>query len=79
MLPGAAARKGSKKKTTTTRDVRGLDIYRLPHGTTIADARDPKKNYSKNGASYFHYKPGGPEYLITITLGDLGIAGYWES
>ena len=34
-LPGAIS-KGSQ-----TQDMEGLDIYRLPHGTTLADARNP--------------------------------------
>jgi hypothetical protein len=60
-------------KGSATQDMVGLDIYRLPHGTTIADARDP--NNPK--ASHWHYVPEGPECLITITPGDLGITGFW--
>jgi hypothetical protein len=56
-----------------TQDMVGLDIYRLPHGTTIADARDP----NNPNASLWHYVPEGPECLITITPGDLGITGFW--
>jgi hypothetical protein len=52
---------------------KALNIYRLPHGTTIADARDP----NNPNASHYCYFPGGPEYLITITPGDLGINGVW--
>jgi hypothetical protein len=59
-------------KGSATQDVIGLDIYRLPHGTTIEDARNGTKN-----ASHHSYVPGGPEYLITITPGDLGISGFW--
>ena len=51
----------------------GLDIYRLPHGTTIADARDP----NKSNAQHWYYKPDGPEIYITITPQDLGITGLW--
>jgi hypothetical protein len=72
--------KFSKKRTlevsingSKTQDMEGLDIYRLPHGTTIAEARDP----NNPNASHWHYVPGGPECLITITPGDLGITGFW--
>jgi hypothetical protein len=72
--------KFSKKRTlegsingSETQDMVGLDIYRLPHGTTIADARDP----NNPNASHWHYVPEGPECLITITPGDLGITGFW--
>ena len=61
------------KKGSKTQDMEGLDIYRLPHGTTIADARDP----DNPNASLYHYVPTGPEYLIRITPGDLGITGFW--
>jgi hypothetical protein len=60
-------------KGSETQDMVGLDIYRLPHGTTIADARDP----NNPNASHWYYVPGGPECLITITPGDLGITGFW--
>jgi hypothetical protein len=63
--------RGADKKT---QDMQGLDIYRLPHGTTIADACDPN---NPQNASHYHYVPTGPEYRITITPGDLGITGFW--
>ena len=51
----------------------GLDIYRLPHGTTVSDARDP----NNSDAQHWRYIPGGPEVYITITPQDLGITGLW--
>ena len=70
--------KFSKKRTLPgadkkTQDMEGLDIFRLPHGMTIADACDP----NNPNASLYHYVPTGPEYHITITPGDLGITGFW--
>lgn len=61
------------RKGSRTQDVEGLDIYRLPHGTTMAHARDP--NNTK--ASHWRYDPNGPKCFITITPGDLGITGVW--
>ena len=54
-------------------DMAGLDIYRLPHGTTIANACDP----NNLNAQHWYYKPDGPEIYITITPQDLGITGLW--
>jgi hypothetical protein len=62
----AGAIKGSK-----TQDIEGLDIYRLPHGTTIADAQ----NVNNTDAELWHYTPGGPEIIIVIAPQDLGITG----
>jgi hypothetical protein len=59
----ANAVKGSK-----TQDIGGLDIYRLPHGTTIEDAIN-----ARDGASKFTYVPGGPDYNISISSQDLGL------
>lgn len=50
----------------------GLDIYRLPHGTTISDAEN-----LTNGAAKWTYKPGGQDCDIAITPLDLGITGIW--
>jgi hypothetical protein len=56
--------------TTTTRDLKGLDIYRLPHGTTVHDATD-----GSNGASKWTYSlTNGPDSEIHILPEDLGIA-----
>jgi hypothetical protein len=52
-------------------DIEGLDIYRLPHGTTIADAH----NVNNTDAELWHYTPGGPERFIVIAPQDLGITG----
>ena len=65
-LPSAI--KGSK-----TQDMEGLDIYRLSHGTTIADACDP----NNPNAEHWRYVAGGPEVFITIKPQDLGITGFW--
>jgi hypothetical protein len=53
--------------------MKGLDIYRWRHGTTIADARDP----TNANADHWHYFLTGPKYVITITPGDLDITGLW--
>ena len=58
----ANASKGSK-----TQDMGGLDVYRLPRGTTIDDAIN-----GTNGASKFTYTPGGQDHIIDITPADLG-------
>jgi hypothetical protein len=58
--------KGSK-----IQDIVGLDIYRLPHGTTIADAH----NVNNPDAEMWHYTPGGPEIFIVVAPQDLGITG----
>ena len=58
----ANALKGSK-----TQDMGGLDLYRLPHGTTVNDAIN-----GTSGASKFTYIPGGPDQHIDITPQDLG-------
>ena len=67
-LPNAI--KGSK-----TQDMEGLDIYRLAHGTTIADARDP----NNPSADHWRYVAGGPDVYITIKPQDLGITGVWAA
>merc|ERR1712176_397083 len=64
----AGAIKGSK-----TRDMEGLDIYRLPHGTTIAHACDP----NNANAEHWRYVAGGTEVFITIKPENLGITGFW--
>lgn len=66
--PLAGSINGSK-----TQDMEGLDIYRLPHGTTIADAC----NSANPNAKHWQYFPGGPEVWITISPQDLGITGFW--
>ena len=67
----------SRKRTMDggmkTQDVVGLDIYRLTHGTTVADALDP----NNPDAEHWRYSPGGPDVLITIKPQDLGITGVW--
>lgn len=63
----AGARKGDK-----TQDMAGLDIYRLVHGTTLANARDP----NNNDATFMQYTPGGQDVLIVIKPEDLGITGF---
>lgn len=59
------ALKGSK-----TQDMGGLDLYRLPHGTTVDDAIN-----GTGGASKVTYVPGGPDNHIDITAQDLGFPG----
>ena len=66
-----------KKRTPAgvirTQDMVGLDIYRLPYGTTVADARGA----NKHNAEHWCYVPGGPDVLITIKPEHLGITGLW--
>ena len=50
----------------------GLDIYRLSHGTKLADARDP----INNDAEFMQYAPGGQEILIVTKPEALGITGF---
>jgi hypothetical protein len=60
------------KRTTAgqvVKDVIGLDIYRLPHGTTVKQALDP----NDPSAEYWRYEPGDAEVLISIGYVDLGI------
>lgn len=66
----ANAIKGSK-----TQDLEGLDIYRLPHGTTVADAHDT----ANSNAVLWRYVAGGPEIWITIAAQDLGITGFFNA
>ena len=66
----------SKKRSqgSNTRDImEGLDIYRLTHGTTVADARDP----NNSSADHWCYLVEGPDVFITIKPQDLGITGVW--
>ena len=56
------APKGSK-----TQDMGGLDLYRLPYGTTVDDAIN-----GAGGAIKVTYVPGGPDQQIDITAQDLG-------
>jgi hypothetical protein len=67
----AEAEKGRDK----TQDLEGLDIYRLVHGTTTADARSGMNPQAK----HTRYTPGGPEVLIVLELEDLGIEGCFAS
>jgi hypothetical protein len=53
-----------------TRDLVGLDIYRLAHGTTVADALDP----ANERAEFAQYTRGGKDVDVVITPEDLGIA-----
>mgnify|MGYP007080211435 CR=1 FL=1 len=65
----------SKKRPRGSRRqaMNGLDIYRLTHGTTIADACDP----NNSSADHWRYLDGGPDLFITIKPQDLGITGVW--
>jgi hypothetical protein len=59
----------SRNGKLLTQDLQGVDIYRLPHGTTIKQALDP----NDPSAQHWYYKPGDPEVLISIRRKDLGI------
>ena len=60
----------SKKRTHNKRKIiRQIDVYRLPRGTTAADAQANRK-----GASYSKYVPGGQDVAMEITAADLGVA-----
>ena len=69
--------KFSKKRTLTgaikTQDMVGLDIYRLSHGATVADALDP----NNHNTEHWCYVTGGTEVFITIKPENLGITGFW--
>jgi hypothetical protein len=54
-------------KTKDTQDITGLDIYRLAHGTSIANGT----------AVHERYLPGGPEVWIVISAQDLGITDWF--
>jgi hypothetical protein len=58
-----------------TKEVIGLDVYRLPHGTTVKQALDP----TDPSAEHWRYEPGGPKVLISIGPEDLGIPPTWGS
>jgi hypothetical protein len=58
-----------------TQALEGLDIYRLVHGTTTADAHDPMNHDAK----FMQYTPGGEDVLIVIKPEDLGITGRFEA
>ena len=65
----------SKKRRLSggdTQNIESLDVYKLPHGTTVTDAVN-----GVNGAEMWNYDPAGPERMITITPQDLGITGFW--
>jgi hypothetical protein len=58
-----------------TQDVAGLDIYRLPYGTTVEQALD----LNNSCAEHWSYEPGDPEVLISIRREDLGIPSTFGS
>ena len=67
----------SKKRTlpnavkgTKTQDMSGLDVYKLPHSTTVDDAI-----HGRRGATKWTYIPGGIDSEIVIGPQDLGILG----
>lgn len=59
-------------KGCKTQDIEGLDIYRLPYGTTIMDAES-----TTNGAEKWTYFPRGEGLNIVISPAELGITGIW--
>jgi hypothetical protein len=51
----------------------GLDIYKVPRGTTVANAIA-----NANGAQHIVYTPGQAQDVpIVITASDLGVTGFW--
>jgi hypothetical protein len=68
-LPRLGKMRFSRNGKLLTQDLVGLDIYRLPHGTTIKQALDP----NDPSAEHWHYRPGAPDVLISIRREDLGI------
>ena len=66
------ARFSKKRKRDGRRVTKGLDIYRLTHGTTVADACDR----NNPNAQHLRYVSGGPEVFITIKAEELGITGF---
>jgi hypothetical protein len=60
--------KGKKNNPPT-----GLDIYKVPRGTTVANAIA-----NANGAQHIVYTPGQVQDVpIVITASDLGVTGFW--
>jgi hypothetical protein len=54
-----------------TKPPTGLDVYKVPRGTTVADALE-----NRNGAQHMTYTPGTGDLSIEITASDLGITGF---
>lgn len=59
----------NKRTHNKRKIIRQIDVYRLPRGTTAADAQA-----NRNGASYSNYVPGGPDIVMEITAADLGVS-----
>ena len=65
---------GSKRTHDGRKIIRQIDAYRLPCGTTAADAKA-----NRNGASYQAYVPGGVDVIMQVTAADLGVASNPEN
>jgi hypothetical protein len=68
LIKARFAKKG-KRKADGKYNVIGVDVYRLPHGTTIAQARDP----NDSAAQYWRWSPGDDEIRITVAPEDVGM------
>lgn len=65
-------RKKSKPNRRGRKIISGIDLYRVPRGSTVADAEA-----NRNGASHIVYSREGPDVSVDITARDLGIEGFW--
>jgi hypothetical protein len=61
-------RVSNKRDRDDRKIIRRVDVYRLPHGTTVTDAIA-----NQNGASYNAYVPGGTDVVVQITAADLRV------
>jgi hypothetical protein len=62
-----------RKRTHNNRKIlTKIDVYRIPRGATLEDAKA-----NRNGASHASYSPGQQDVIMTITAHDLGIRVVW--
>jgi hypothetical protein len=58
----------AKRNAAGHKIIRGVDVYRLPRGTTFADAKA-----NRHGATHVIYTPGQADVTVEVTAQDLGI------
>ena len=66
-------RTGSKRRSNGRKKLQRIDVFRIPRGTTVADAEA-----NRNGARKASYEPGQEDVVMEITAKDLGIEGFWS-
>ena len=67
-------RTGSKRCSNGRRKLLRIDVFRIPCGTTVADAEA-----SRNGSSKASYVPGQKDVVVEVSAKDLGIEGFWAT